>query len=114
MKFYESELKKIGFEVEYIESSAKFSDIRNLIQKLEKENFTTIKTTDVCDNWLEKRLKETTLQLEILDSPLFINSKEDLKDYFEVKKAYHQTDFYKQQRITRNILMKAGKPLGGK
>jgi deoxyribodipyrimidine photolyase-related protein len=107
MKFYENELKKAGFEVEYIESSSKFSDIRNLIPKLEKENFTTIKTTDVCDNWLEKRLKETKLELEILDSPLFINTKEDLKDYFEGKKSYHQTDFYKQQRITRNILMKA-------
>jgi deoxyribodipyrimidine photolyase-related protein len=97
MKFYENELKKAGFEVEYIESSSKYSDIRNLIQKLEKESFETIKTTDVCDNWLEKRLKETKLALEILDSPLFINTKEDLKDYFEGKKAYHQTDFYKQQ-----------------
>jgi len=58
MKFYENELKKAGFEVEYIESSSKFSDIRNLILKLEKENFTIIKTTDVCDNWLEKRLSK--------------------------------------------------------
>lgn len=114
MKFYENELKKAGFEVEYIESSSKFSDIQNLIPKLEKENFTTIKITDVCDNWLEKRLKETKLELEILDSPLFINTKDDLKDYFEGKKSYHQTDFYKQQRIARNILMKVGKPLGGK
>lgn len=114
MKFYEQELKESGFEVEYIESSSKFSDIRNLIPKLEKENFTIIRTTDVCDNWLEKRLRKTMLEIEILDSPLFINTKEDLKDYFEDKKSYHQTDFYKQQRITRNILMKAGKPLGGK
>lgn len=114
MKFYENELKESGFEVEYIESSSKFSDIRNLISNLEKENFKTIKTTDVCDNWLEKRLRKTKITLEILDSPLFINTKADLKDYFEDKKAYHQTDFYKQQRITRNILMKVGKPLGGK
>ncbi|PXW16237.1 deoxyribodipyrimidine photolyase-related protein [Chryseobacterium sp. CBTAP 102] len=114
MKFYENELKKAGFEVEYIESSSKFSDLRNLIQKLEKEDFKTIKTTDVCDNWLEKRLGKTKLELEMLESPLFINTKEDLKDYFEDKKSYHQTDFYKQQRIKRNILMKAGKPLGGK
>lgn len=114
MKFYENELKKSGFEVEYIESSSKFSDIRNLITNLEKENFKTIRTTDVCDNWLEKRLRKTKLEIEILDSPLFINTKADLKDYFDDKKFYHQTDFYKQQRITRNILMKAGKPLGGK
>lgn len=114
MKFYENELKKSGFEVEYIESSSKFSDIRYLIQKLEKESFKKIKITDVCDYWLEKRLQKTNLEIEILDSPLFINTKEDLKDYFEGKKTYHQTDFYKQQRITRNILMKAEKPLGGK
>lgn len=114
MKFYENELKNAGFEVEYIESSSEFSDIRNLIQKLEKESFKTIKTTDVCDNWLEKRLKETKLELEFLDSPLFINTKKDLKHYFDDKKTYHQTDFYKQQRIQRNILMKADKPLGGK
>ncbi|WP_415327857.1 cryptochrome/photolyase family protein [Chryseobacterium sp. MMS23-Vi53] len=114
MKFYEDELKNSGFEVRYIESSSEFSDLRNLIQKIEKEGFKTIKTNDVCDNWLEKRLKKTKLKLEILDSPLFINTKEDLKDYFKDKKSYHQTDFYKQQRITRNILMKAGKPLGGK
>lgn len=114
MKFYENELRKSGFEVEYIESSSKFSDIRNLIPKLEKEGYTTLRTTDVCDNWLEKRLQKTNLEIEILDSPLFINTKEDLKEYFNDKKSYHQTDFYKQQRITRNILMKAGKPLGGK
>lgn len=114
MKFYENELKNSGFEVEYIESTSEFSDIRKLLHKLEGEHFNAVRTTDVCDHWLEKRLKETKLKLEILDSSLFINTKEDLKDYFEGKKIYHQTDFYKQQRISRNILMKAGKPLGGK
>lgn len=114
MKFYEDYLKKSGFEVEYIESSSKYSDIRNLIEKIERDHFKTIQTTDVCDHWLEKRLKETKLDLEMPDSPLFINTQEDLKDYFEGKKLYHQTDFYKQQRITRNILMKGEKPLGGK
>ncbi|WP_323136933.1 cryptochrome/photolyase family protein [Chryseobacterium fluminis] len=73
-----------------------------------------MRTADVCDNWLEKRLRDTYLELDMPDSPLFINTKEELKDYFEDKETYHQTDFYRQQRITRNILMKAGKPLGGK
>lgn len=114
MKYYEDYLKKSGFNVEYIESSSPLSDIRNLIPKIEKEDFKAIKTTDVCDNWLEKRLQKTKLKLEIIDSPLFINTREDLKEYFENKKNYHQTDFYKHQRISRNILMEAGKPLGGK
>ncbi|MCD9856743.1 cryptochrome/photolyase family protein [Epilithonimonas sp. JDS] len=114
MKFYEDYLSKAKFTVKYIESTSPLSGIRTLIKHLTKEKFEKILITDVCDNWLEKRIRETTLELEILESPLFINTREDLKEYFQDKKSYHQTDFYKQQRISRNILMKAGKPMGGK
>lgn len=85
-----------------------------MIKYLEKGKFEKIRITDVCDNWLEKRIRETKLELEVLDSPLFINTREDLKVYFENRKSYHQTDFYKQQRVFRNILMKDGKPIGEK
>jgi len=114
MKFYENYLLKAGFKVNYIESTDELSDVQKLIKALEKEKLTDILIVDVCDEWLEKRIKKTKLKLQIVDSPIFINTKEDLKDYFEGKEFYHQTDFYKQQRISRNILMKAGKPLGGK
>ncbi|KQT35722.1 deoxyribodipyrimidine photolyase [Chryseobacterium sp. Leaf405] len=114
MKFYEKYLLEAGFNVHYVENSDELSDIQQLIKHLEKKKFTEILITDVCDNWLEKRIKETKLKLKIVDNPIFINTKEDLKEYFEGKEFYHQTDFYKQQRISRNILMKAGKPLGGK
>jgi len=114
MKFYENYLTEAKYKVAYIESTSPLSDVRKLIEYLEQEQFDRIIITDVCDHWLEKRIKKTTLELEILDSPLFINTKEDLEEYFEDKTFYHQTDFYKQQRISRNILMKAGKPVGGK
>lgn len=114
MKFYENYLTEAKYKVEYIESTSPLSDVRKLIEYLEQEQFDRIIITDVCDHWLEKRIKKTTLELEILDSPLFINTKEDLKEYFDNKTFYHQTDFYKQQRISSNILMKAGKPVGGK
>lgn len=114
MKFYESYLIIKKFKVEYIESTSPLSDVQNLIKYLEKGKFEKIRITDVCDNWLEKRIRETKLKLEVLDSPLFINTREDLKVYFENRKSYHQTDFYKQQRVFRNILMKDGKPIGEK
>ena len=114
LKFYEIYLLESDFKVKYIESSDKLSDVRKLIRYLEKEKFTDIVVVDVCDNWLEKRINKTKLNLKIVENPIFINTKEDLKEYFEGKEFYHQTDFYKQQRISRNILMKAGKPLGGK
>lgn len=114
MKFYEKYLTDAGFKVNYIESSDQWSDIQKLIKYLEKEKFTDILIVDVCDNWLEKRIAKTNLNVKILDNPIFINTKEDLKEYFDGKEFYHQTDFYKQQRISRNILMKTGKPMGGK
>lgn len=114
MKYYEQFLLKAGFNVNYIEANDQLSDVRKLIKHLEKEKFTDIFIVDVCDNWLEKRINNTKLNIKIADNPIFINTKEDLKEYFDGKEFYHQTDFYKQQRIFRNILMKAGKPLGGK
>lgn len=114
MKFYENFLLEKGFQVHYIESISELSDIRNLITFLEQEGFEKIKIIDVCDDWLEKRILNTNLEVEIIENPSFINSKEDLKVYFQSKKHYHQTDFYKQQRISRNILLENGKPVGGK
>lgn len=114
MKFYEHYLLEKGFDVQYIESSHQLSDSRSLMLFLAEQGFKKIRTTDPCDFWLEKRIRNTKLQIEILDSPLFINSREDLKIYFDGKTEYHQTDFYKQQRKTRNILMADGKPIGGK
>lgn len=114
MKFYESYLTKRNFRVEYIESTSELSDIRKMIKYLEEEKFEKILITDVCDDWLENRISDTKLEIEIRESPLFINTRDDLKAYFEGNESYHQTDFYKQQRLSRNILMKEGKPLGGK
>lgn len=114
MKFYEAHLVKKKFRVIYIESTSPLSDIRKLIKHLEREKFDKILVTDVCDNWLEKRINQTKLEIQTLESPIFINTKEELKEYFEGKENYHQTDFYKQQRISRNILLKNGKPVGGK
>lgn len=114
MKFYEAYLTKEKFRVEYIESSSPLCGIRKLMTHLEEEKFEKIIITDVCDDWLEKRIRKTSLEVQILDSPIFINTKEDLKQYFDGKESYHQTDFYKQQRISRNILLTSGKPMGGK
>jgi deoxyribodipyrimidine photolyase-related protein len=48
-------------------------------------------------------------------TPLFINSTEDIAAYFSGKKRLFQTDFYKHQRISKNILLESKqKPIGGK
>ncbi|MBN2610390.1 MAG: cryptochrome/photolyase family protein [Bacteroidales bacterium] len=119
MKFYENHLRHKGYEVVYIDSFSELSDIRNLIPYLAKQGTREIYFCELSDNWLEQRIKNrcesTNINLHEFDSTLFVNAKKDLETYFSRKNRLYQTDFYKHQRKTRNILMeKDQKPLGGK
>jgi deoxyribodipyrimidine photolyase-related protein len=56
------------------------------------------------------------VELVQYESPLFINSKDELSSFFRAdKKSFFQTSFYKKQRSQRNLLMSSsGQPEGGK
>ncbi|MBL7812675.1 MAG: cryptochrome/photolyase family protein [Bacteroidetes bacterium] len=119
MKYYAAFLKDSGIKMEYIESTDIRSDIRNLLDELGKSGIREIRHYDVCDYWLEKRIaekcREYGIQRTEYESPMFINSKEDLKPFFENKNRYFQTDFYIQQRKKLRLLLdEKGKPIGGK
>ncbi len=119
MKCYEEYLTLKGLNVEYIDSIQKESDIRILIKQLHERAYDSITIIDPVDEWLLKRIKksceEFKIELNINESQLFLNSNEDLKTFFNAsKKRFFQTDFYKQERIKRNILMDdANQPMGG-
>jgi deoxyribodipyrimidine photolyase-related protein len=119
MKFYEEFLRKHSFDVEYIEAQNPLSDIRKLIQKLGNECISEIYYTDVVDEWLEKRLQksaaENRIKLKVFPSPMFLNTKKDLSEWFANRIKYFHNDFYIHQRKKFKILLDpAGKPSGGK
>ncbi len=120
MKQYEAFLASKNIEVIYIESSEHISDIRMLIPFLKSKKITHINYVDPVDNWLQKRIekgcKANNIERTVFDSPLFLNTKEDLQPFFRSDKSkYHQTVFYKDQRTKKNILIDLnGKPTGGK
>ncbi len=117
MKFYEKHLGENGVKVVYIESNNELSDVRKLIPNLIENGVTEIHFCDVTDNWLEKRIKSFGEKVNLIEheTPMFLNSKDDLNVYFKTKKHYFQTDFYTQQRKKRGILLDADlKPVGGK
>lgn len=121
MKRYADFLRKEKkLEVVYVEAISEISDIRLLIPKLKEEGIQHINYIDPTDNWLQKRLdagfQENGIDGKQYASPMFLNSKEDLADFFRSdKKKYHQSALYMEQRKKRNILMAAdGKPKGGK
>ena len=68
-------------------------------------------------NEFKKYTNKHKLNLEILDSPLFVFSLSELDEYIKStndSKTYHNATFYKWARIKKNILMNGNKPVGGK
>ena len=119
MKFYQDYLERKKFKVIYIDSTNELSDIRKLIPFLKQKRIEEIHFTDVADNWLEKRIKQTVekcgIKLHEYATPSFFNTKDELKEFFSGKKKYSQTDFYIKQRKKFEILLNEdGSPLGGK
>ncbi|AYL98129.1 cryptochrome/photolyase family protein [Mucilaginibacter celer] len=119
MKFYAGALSAKNIDVKYIEAHDELADIRKLIIALAKQGFKHIYYVDTADNWLETRLNSACAKHDIAlskyKSPNFLNSPEDVADFFDEKKTYFQTDFYTHQRKQRNILLEPdGKPIGGK
>ncbi|MDY0077032.1 MAG: cryptochrome/photolyase family protein [Bacteroidales bacterium] len=118
MKYYQQYVAKKGFEIQYIEANNTVSDIRNFGELIQTKGITKIHFIDPTDNWLERRLKKIAkdIELEMYESPQFINSKADLITFFRSEKSsFFQTTFYKQQRKKLEILIDTeGNPVGGK
>lgn len=117
MKAYENYLKSHGKSVIYIDAIDKRSDIRELIKSLKIKGVRKFHIIDPTDNWLTKHINSVSDNVDIIsyENPLFINTKDELSDFFKsTKKKFFQTSFYKNQRTNRNILMDNGKPEGGK
>ncbi len=119
MRYYEAYLVGKGNVVHYMETSDPQSDVRNLIAALQSRGITQIAIVDPVDNWLVQRIqsgcKRLNITLTILESPMFLNSNQQLNGFFKpTKSKFFQTEFYKQQRQSRNILLDAaGGPVGG-
>lgn len=119
MKFYADYLRESGHEVFYIDSGEIISDVRELVPYLAKRNIIEVHYCDTVDNWLERRIagqaKSHSVKLIRYESPLFILNSAELKEYFEGKRRFFQTDFYIRQRKRLRILVdKDLSPLGGK
>ena len=120
MQCYKDYLVKRGKKVVYISAHEKNSDLRKLLSFLNKENIIEIHLIDPTDNWVEKRIAEASSKNEVsihyYNSPLFLNTKEELLSFFKPKgKKFFQTKFYKQERKKRKILVDSeGNPEGEK
>lgn len=117
MKAYEQNLRLKGFDVEYIDSTNDYCDVRKLIRELAKAGVEKIAYCNTIDNWLEKRIRESAqkngVQLLQIDTPNFICTESYINEYFNQKKRYFLTTFYTDQRLRLNVLIDNKKPVGG-
>lgn len=119
MKFYQDFVERKQLKLIYIDSNDELSDIRILIPRLKQNGIDEIHFANVADNWLDKRIKESALKVGIVtheyQTPCFLNSQEELIEYFKGRKKFSQSDFYiKQRKKFRILLDENGSPIGGK
>ena len=119
MKFFEAYLKEQNYTVHYIDTTDERNEVGKLISFLAKQKISHIHIADVVDDRLAKRIRDAcknhSIKLTVYVTPSFLNTMDDVAEYFSKKKTYFQTDFYVQQRKQRKILLETnGKPTGGK
>lgn len=120
MQYQAADLRSRGMEVVYIEAVDPRSDIRILLERLAKAGVDHVHYIDPTDDWLSRRIKgavtKYAMALTEYESPLFMNSRADNRDFFKAGKSrFFQTSFYKSQRLKYGLLIDdKGEPSGGK
>ena len=114
MKYYQDYLKqKLSSKIIYIPFTEK-----DFLKGI-KGKITYYNPVDYyLQSLIDKQLKKHKLEGEMIETPAFITSEEELKQYYETvkmkKKPFFQTSFYKFQRERLDLLMVNGKPEGGR
>ena len=120
MKAYQTDLEINGATVHYVEAHQPQHDVRVLITNLAAQGIQQIRIIDPTDTYLCQRIRSScrTHQIELnqIESPLFLNTPEQNKTFFKsTKKKFHQSVFYKEQRLSKKILLdKDQQPIGDK
>lgn len=112
MQYYYQYLLGQGVDVEYVPYQ-KDQTINTIAPDLVGGEIVCIDPTDcLLERRLRRRFGET---LTLLDTPLFINTKTENKNWVDQHEKYFMHNFYKNQRRKLNILMdKDGNPTGGR
>ena len=122
MRSYAEKLKKNNFKIEYIKiDSIDFK--KNYLDKIKKiiksKKISEITSFEIEDKFFEKKvenfIKKNKLKWNKIQSPMFLNSREEFNIYLSKNKKPYMSTFYKYTRLNLNILMKKdGYPEGGK
>ena len=120
MRSYADELKKNKFKVNYIDlkKDFKISYEKKLENFIKKNKFEELISFEIEDKFFEKKIntlcKKNKIKLTFIQSPMFLNSRDEFKNYLSKTKKPFMANFYKIARAKTDILIENNKPKGGK
>jgi len=122
MRSHADKLKKNKFKIEYtsIEDKSFKSDYIEKLKKIIKTHkISEVSSFEIEDKFFEKKIshffKKEKIKWNVIQTPMFLNSRENFKKYLSKSKKTFMAVFYKETRRELNILMKKdGNPEGGK
>ena len=122
MRRYAEHLESRGYTIRYVEAEELQGEhaLENVLRSALAAGPTGARrvcVADPVDDWAEQKLASaaTSLgaELVILDSPGFLLSRVERREYAEGKRRLYMADFYRMVRRSRNILMDGESPVGG-
>ena len=122
MRSYADKLKNNKYKIEYSkieDNEFKKTYFEKLKDIITKKKINEISSFEVEDKFFEKKLKnfftKSKIKWNIIQSPMFLNSRDEFKSYLGKSKKPFMATFYKEVRRKSGILMGAdGTPIGGK
>ena len=119
MRRYAQSLRDAGHDVDYVAHEEGGSDLESVCSGLSHDGVRVVSVCEPHDHLLSRRLERfctrASLELHVLESPMFLNTDEINRSYRDSKKRWYMADFYKFQRRRLDVLMNEdGEPMGGK
>ena len=122
MRSYADTLRKNKYKIEYKKIEDK--DFRNnyfdkLSKTINQKKISKVSSFEIEDKFFEEKLKKffnkAKIKWDVVQTPMFLNSRREFKTYLSKSKKPFMATFYKETRKKLNILMNSnGTPVGGK
>ena len=111
------DVKQVHHKIE--DKDFKDDYLKKLKKIISQKKITEISSFEVEDKFFEKKisqfLKKEKINWNIVQTPMFLNSRDEFKNYLAKSKKPFMATFYKEVRKKSGILMGAdGNPIGGK
>ena len=120
MRSYADTLRKEKYKLKYMDifNSFEIPYEKKLEKYIVDYNFSELISFEIEDKFFEKKIsklvKKNHIKWTIIESPMFLTSRKEFKNFLKTTKKPLMANFYKISRRKNDILIENDKPKGGK